>query len=142
MSCMLVHNFEALGHVTSVLEPENPPRKFGVKSSLSQKRLKYGKNIFHMVICLKIPFHPNQPTFGRDEVYFFVSFFFFLIYVRSSSPKPQHIRNLLFVQSRWVANAIFLPKFFGETSPGTPQKINFFEWLKLECQFFLISVDI
>ena len=28
-----------------------------------------------MVVCLKIPFHPNQPTFGRDEVYFF--FFFF-----------------------------------------------------------------
>ena len=21
-----------------------------------------------MVICLKIPFHPNQPTFGHDEV--------------------------------------------------------------------------
>ena len=62
-----------------------PPRKFGVKSGLSQK-------IFHMVVCLKIPFHPNQPTFGRNEVYFFFFFlFFFLIFVRSSSPKPQNI---------------------------------------------------
>ena len=25
---------------------------------------------FHMVICLKIPFHPYQPTFGRDEIFF------------------------------------------------------------------------
>ena len=54
-----------------------PPRKFGVKSGLSQKRLKYDK-----------PFHPNQPTFGHDEVYFS---FFFPNFVRSSSPKPQNI---------------------------------------------------
>ena len=25
MSCMFVHNFEAIGHATSVLEPENRP---------------------------------------------------------------------------------------------------------------------
>ena len=94
-----------------------PPRKFGVKSGLSQKRLQVRQKIFHMVICLKIPFYPNQPTFGRDEVYFFFFFFFpffpffsfffpffsffsffflfflffFLNFVRSSSPKPQHI---------------------------------------------------
>ena len=74
-----------------------PPRKFGVKSGLSQKRR---QKIFHMVVCLKIPFHPNQPNFGRDEVYLFfflflISFsflFFFLIFVRSSSPNPQHIK--------------------------------------------------
>ena len=53
-----------------------PARKFGVKSGLSQKRLR--QKIFHMVVCLKIPFlHPKQPTFGRDEVYFF---FFFLLF--------------------------------------------------------------
>ena len=50
-----------------------PPRKFGVKSGLSQKLLKYGK---HRVVCLKIPFYPNQPTFGRDKVYFFFFLFF------------------------------------------------------------------
>ena len=56
-------------------------------------------------MCLKIPFYPNQPTFGRDEVYFFFFpffpffflffpfffLFFFLSFVRSSSPKPQNI---------------------------------------------------
>ena len=77
-----------------------PPRKFGVKSGLSQKRLKYGKKYFIGLYVSRLPFHPNQPTFGRDEVYFFFSsfffflffsFFFFLIFVRSSSPKPQHI---------------------------------------------------
>ena len=45
MSCIFVQNFEAIGHMTSVLEAESRPRKFGVKSSLSQKWLKYGKNI-------------------------------------------------------------------------------------------------
>ena len=32
------------------------------------------QKIFHTVVYLKIPFHPYQPTFGRDE--FFFSFFF------------------------------------------------------------------
>ena len=67
-----------------------PPSKFGVKSGLSQKRHK----IFHTIIFVKIPFHPNQSTFGRDEVFSlffsFLSFFFYLIFVRSS-PKPQNI---------------------------------------------------
>ena len=40
----------------------------------------------------------------------------------------------------------FLPKFFGATPPGTPQngvpKKTFFERLKVEFYFFLISVDI
>ena len=74
---MFVPNFEAKGHVTSVLEPENRPASFAykavsVKNGLSSLRQK----IFHWVICLKIPFHPNQPTFGRDEVYFFFFPFF------------------------------------------------------------------
>ena len=32
------------------------------------------QKIFHTVMYLKIPFHPYQTTFGRDE--FFFSFFF------------------------------------------------------------------
>ena len=76
-----------------------PARKFGVKSGLSQKRLKYGKKYFIWLYVLRYPFIPTNPLFGRDEVYFFFfsfffpffSFFFFLIFVRSSSPKPQHI---------------------------------------------------
>ena len=56
-----------------------PPHKFGVKSGLSQIiRLKYGKKYFLWlyVLTLKIPLYPNQPTFGRDEVFFLFSFFF------------------------------------------------------------------
>ena len=49
----------------------NLPQKFGEKNSLTQKRLKYGKQYF---TCFKIPFHFCQPTFGHYEVF---SFFFF-----------------------------------------------------------------
>ena len=45
MSYMFVQNFEAIGHVTLVLELKNRVRNFGTKSGLSQKRLEYGKNI-------------------------------------------------------------------------------------------------
>ena len=47
MSYMFVPNFEAIDHVTLVLEPENRPASLSVKSGLSQKRLKYGKNILY-----------------------------------------------------------------------------------------------
>ena len=78
-----------------------PPRKFGVKAVSVKNGLSTAKNIsygmsvlwyYKTFVCLKIPFHPNQPTFGRDKVYFFFFFlFFFLIFVRSSFPKPQNI---------------------------------------------------
>ena len=77
MSYMFAPNFEAIGHVNLVLEPENRPCKFGVKSGLSQTRMaEVRQKIFHMAVCLKIAFHPNQPTFGRDEVKFFFFLFF------------------------------------------------------------------
>ena len=108
-----------------------PPRKFSVKSGLSQKRLKYGKKYFH--ICLKIPFHPSQPTFGRDEVYFFFfsffSFFFFLNFVRSSSPKPQHIKSNFCVKLLSCKRNFFSRNFLGqlqrELPKMGPQKSNF-----------------
>ena len=70
MSYMFVPNFEAIGHVTLVLGPE-PPHKFGVKKQSHSKTAQVRQKIFHLVKCLKIPFHPNQATFGRDEVFFF-----------------------------------------------------------------------
>ena len=51
----------------------------------------------HSTSCLKIPFHPYQPTFGHDDVFFFFLFifyffiFFFLNRVRCSTPTPQTI---------------------------------------------------
>ena len=38
-----------------------------------KKRVKFGKNFFPKVISLKIPFHPNQSTFG--SFFCFLSFF-------------------------------------------------------------------
>ena len=116
-----------------------------------------------MVVCLKIPFHPNQPIFGHNEVYFFFSFFsffflffflfflffllsffflfFFLIFVRSSSPKPQHIEIKFLCKVVELQTKIFLPKFFllqlhREPPENGAPKNPFFEWLKLECYFF------
>ena len=72
-----------------------PPPKFGVKSGLSQKRLKYGKKYFIRLYVSRNPFIPTNPRLAamRFISFFFpfISFFFFLIFVRSSSPKPQHI---------------------------------------------------
>ena len=98
MICMFAPNFEAIGHVTLVLESENAPKVWRKKRSQA-KTAQVRQKIFHRVVCFKIPFHLNQPTFGRDEVCFFFfpffsfffSFFFFLMLIRSSSPKPQHI---------------------------------------------------
>ena len=40
-----------------------PRQKFGIKSGLIEKRLKYSKKIFHRVIIrLNIPFYPYQPS--------------------------------------------------------------------------------
>ena len=60
---------------------QKPPRKFGVKSGLSQKRLKYDKKYFIWLYVSKYPFIPIQPTFGRDEVYSFFFPFFFLFFL-------------------------------------------------------------
>ena len=76
-----------------------------------------------MVICLKIRFHPNQPTFGRDEVFFF---FVFVNFVRSFSPKPQNMEIQFLCKVVELQTQFFLPKFFWATSPEPPQKINFF----------------
>ena len=69
---MFVPNFEAIGRVTSVLGPKNRPEVRCTKRSHLKTALVRQK-IFHTVIHLKVHFHPNQPTFGRDEVF---SFFF------------------------------------------------------------------
>ena len=50
-----------------------PPRKFGVKSSLSQKRLKYSKQYFIWLYVLNYPFIPTNPRLAAMT---FISFFF------------------------------------------------------------------
>ena len=73
-----------------------PPHKFGVKSGLSQKRLKYSEKYFIWLYVSRYPFIPTNPLLAAIRfISFFFSFyflfFFFLIFVRSSSPKPQDI---------------------------------------------------
>ena len=50
-----------------------PPRKFGVKSGLSQKRLKYGKKYFIWLYVSRYPFIPTNPLLAAMR---FISFFF------------------------------------------------------------------
>ena len=45
MSCMFVPNFEAIGHVTSVLEPENRPASLAEKAVSVKNGLSTAKNI-------------------------------------------------------------------------------------------------
>ena len=49
-----------------------PPRKFGVKSGLSQKRLKYGKKYFIWLYVSRYPFIPTNPLLAAMR---FISFF-------------------------------------------------------------------
>ena len=50
-----------------------PPRKFGVKSGLSQKRLKYGKKYFIGWYVSRYPFIPTNPLLAAMRL---ISFFF------------------------------------------------------------------
>ena len=63
------------------------PSKFGIKYGLSQKRLKYGKKYFIWLYVLRYPFIPTNPLWAAMR---FISFFF-LIFVRFSSPKLQNM---------------------------------------------------
>ena len=50
-----------------------PPRKIGVKSGLSQKRLKYGKKYFIELYVSRYPFIPTNPLLATMRI---ISFFF------------------------------------------------------------------
>ena len=57
---------------------QKPPRKFGVKSGLSQKRLKYGKKYFTWLYVLRYPFIPTYPFLAAMRFFSFLfSFLFF-----------------------------------------------------------------
>ena len=50
-----------------------PPHKFGIKSDLSQKRLRYGKKYFIWLYVSRHPFIPTNPLLAAMR---FISFFF------------------------------------------------------------------
>ena len=109
-----------------------PPRRFGVESGLSQKWLEYGKIYFTWLYVLRHPFIPTNPLVTAMSFFFLFFFFFLPKFVRSSSPKPQHIEIQFLCKVVELQTPFFLPKVFGATPPGTPpkmrpQKINFFK---------------
>ena len=53
-----------------------PPCKFGVKSGLSQKRLKYGKKYFIWCCVLRYPFIPTNPLLPPWGSFLFLFLFF------------------------------------------------------------------
>ena len=53
-----------------------PPRKFGVKSGLSQKQLKYGKKYFIWLYVSRYPFILTNPLLVAMKFISFFSFFF------------------------------------------------------------------
>ena len=59
---------------------QKPPPQVWRKKQSQSKTAKVRQKIFHMVVCLNIPFHPNQPTFGHDEVHFFFYSFSFPLF--------------------------------------------------------------
>ena len=72
---MFVANFEAVGRVTSVLEPENRPASLAQKAVSVKNGLSTAKNISYG--CMSQDSRSSQPTtFNRDEVHFFFFFFF------------------------------------------------------------------
>ena len=56
-----------------------PPLKFGVKSGLSQKRLKYSKKYFIGLYVSRYPFIPTNPLLVTMR-FFFSYFFYFLFF--------------------------------------------------------------
>ena len=74
--CLCVPNFKAMSPVTSGLGPENYFKKFGVKSSLIQKRLKYSKKYFTWLYVVRYFFIPTYTVSGI-EFFFLFSFFAF-----------------------------------------------------------------
>ena len=145
MSCIFVPNFEAIGHVTSVLEPEKRPASLALKSGFSQKRLKYGKKYFIWLYVSRYPFIPTNPLLAAMR---FISFFFFFFFSFFFFFLPKFC-TLFFSYNHktWKSNFcvkllsckrnFFSRNFLGQLSREPPrngaQKNQFFERLKLGC---------
>ena len=70
------NKFRGNGSRDFCFRTRKPPRKFGVKSDLIRKRLKYGKKYFTRLYVLKYPFIPINPLLA---VMRFISFFTFFL---------------------------------------------------------------
>ena len=115
-----------------------PPRKFGVKSGLNQKRLKYGKKYLKWLYVLIYPFIPTNPRFAALRLisFLFLSFsskyLYVLLLLNHKTSKSNFCMKLLNCKRNF-----FSRNFLGQLHREPPQigapKNQFFERLKLEC---------
>ena len=107
-----------------------PPRKFGVKRGLSQKRLKYGKKYFIWLYVLRYPFIPTNPLLAAMR---FISFLFFLPnFCTLFSLNHKALKFNFCVKLLSCKRNFFSRNFLGQLHRNPP-KNPFFERLKLEC---------
>ena len=106
----------------------NPPRKFGVKSGLSQKLLKYGKKYFIWLYVLRHPFIPTNSLLAAMRFFLFFPFIsslflYALLLLNHKTPKFNCCVKLLGCKRN------FFSRNFWATPPETLQngapKINF-----------------
>ena len=86
----------------------------------SNPDLWYSKKYFIWLYVLRYPFIPTNPLLAAMR--FISFFFFFLIFVCYSSPKPQNMEIYFLCKVVELQMQLFLLKFFGATPPGTPPK--------------------
>ena len=107
-----------------------PSRKFGVKSDLSQKRLKYGKKYFTWLYVLRHPFIPTNPLLATMR---FISFFFVffsskilyaLLLLNHKTQKFNFCVKLLSCKRNFFSQN-FLGQLSQELPKMGPQKIHF-----------------
>ena len=125
MSYVFVPNFEAIGRVTLVLEPEKPPCKFGIKSGLSQKLFKYDKKYFIWLYVLRYPFIPSNPLLAAMKFFSFV-FLFFLPKFLDALLNHKTSKSNFCVKLLSCKRSFFSRNFLGQLHQEPPQKISFF----------------
>ena len=142
---MFVLNFETIGFRTQKL-----PLKFGVKSSLIQKRLKYDKKYSTRLYVLSYLFIPTNSLLATMRFFsFFPSFFFSslilyaLLLLNHKTSKSNFFVKLLLCKRNFVSRNILEPLPW-ETPQNRAQKLNFLKMKTAQTRVlvFLISADI
>ena len=114
-----------------------PPRKFGVKSGLSQKRLKYGKKYFIWLYVTRYPFIPTNPLLPAMRFIsfffsFFSSYFLYALLLNHKTWKSNFCVKLLSCKCNFFSRN-FLGQLHREPPQNGAPKTHFFEQLKLGC---------
>ena len=105
-----------------------PPRKFGVKSGLSQKWLKYDKKYFMWLYVLRYPFIPSNPflTAMRFFFLFFSSKILYPLLLQNRKTSKFNFCVKLLSYKRNFFSRNFLGQLPRELPENGAKKINFF----------------